>query len=107
MGILYNDIVGTIRNELGEADIEAVLSVLDGLMDYRVFNELSLFVTRRLLKESIHLLDTERYRDIPKLQALENRLHSSIRYSCRIRSQFRCHVKDVYVFSWFFIFRFV
>jgi len=95
---LYSEIVFSLEKEMGEVDIEAILSVIDGLKEYGVENvgEVAIFVSRNLLHHSLFDFDTQYYKAMPELMSLERRFHRFIRSACRLQSRHRSKVREVY-----------
>jgi len=98
---LYGDIVDGLTGELGldYVDIEAIMSVIEGLKNFSATNlgELSIFLVKKKLGHS--LLSPELRPTREQLQAipnLERLFQKFVRTQCRIKPEFRDHVGAVY-----------
>jgi hypothetical protein len=91
-----NEIVEMLKDDMGpNVDIEAILSVIDGLQDYNIENigELSIYISKKFFK------DTPLGENIPSkkiLQFLEKDFQRFIRRSCALKSSYRTKMEDVF-----------
>ena len=93
---LYNEVVRILKNDLGSSlDIEAIFSVIEGLKEYDVENigELSLYASRKFFNDT--LLNKAAF-DKTILDDLETDFQRFVRKSCKLKSEHREKLENVY-----------
>lgn len=93
---LYNEIVEMLKNDMGsDMDIEAIFSVIEGLKEYDVENigELSIYACRKFFNDT--LLNKTVYNQ-GILDDLETNFQRFIRKSCKLKSEYREKLVNVY-----------